>query len=338
MRAEKRDQQHLAPPVPLHDTTWSHALEIRYLVGPDANRPPPIKANKKEEICLVDVPDNALLLLNVLLGASRRCVDVPAPFANAKHLWHVTHSDGRSVLLVGRVVRVDEENRNHLNRLRGPDGPKFTLASGDSPAYFELMDFHWSTEGSNVILVVPTGEEAIRQLEVPAVAAIERTPTIEISCPDASLDFVAPNGATVAKLRVEGTSHAVQLRKNEHVATTFGNVHLTIYANNLLKGESFETGISTLECVPRVAGAHPPRWVYCISCAFHDTELTATIRTQSAGVRVGADDAARYGLLQLEEIVLVAPVSELELRACFSQPQAKAPLAATVLLCDIIHR
>jgi hypothetical protein len=125
VRLEQRDLQLLAPALEFVGSSWKHALEIRYLIAPDRFRPAPKKLKKKERAFIVEVADGNALILNLMVASSGPTPgSAPPPqFGTARQLWRSSLADGRSVMLVGRVMPLDTENQQHIDRLRGVDGP-----------------------------------------------------------------------------------------------------------------------------------------------------------------------------------------------------------------------
>ncbi len=345
MRLEKRDLQLLAPALTLVGSRWNHALEIRYLIAPDRFRPAPKRLKKEEKAFLVEVADGNALILNLMVAAAGAVTNSgpPPQFGGARQLWKSSLADGRSVLLVGRVIPLDAENQNHIERLRGVDGSKATFSgTTTSPPQMELTQVFWSPQGGNIALIVPVGEEAIRRLGKPAstesdepgLARLE----VDVACPDASCEIIAPNGAVIATVLIAGSANRVKLAKNEHVGSQLGTVRLVMHAEHLIRGQTFETPVFRLECIPTVAGVRPRDWAYSASCAYDGASLTVTIRPMSVGLLFDDRSAASSGLQHSEQIILVAPAGGLSATATMVQPEVEFPLNATLLLCDVIHK
>jgi hypothetical protein len=336
LRREQRDQQMLVPAMRIGASDWYHALEMRYLVGPGAFRPKPKPPKKNEKAFLVDTADGDALLLNLLVSAPRPTEPVPFPFSTGQTLWTSELTDGRKATLIARVMPIDDQSRERLNFFRGPDGPKVTLSVPTAePGYLEHSDVHSSTNGGNVILIIPAGPEVIRVLDGQTTDN-ERAILVPVRAPSGHIDLRAPNGDVVATLHFSGVTQSVRLSKNEIVQSDLGTVRLVLYEGRLIRGAVFQTRVVTLDSMPSVGGRQPPSWAYPISCSFDGYLLTSTIRTQSAGVR--PPWPLDQDLLASEEVVLVAPSKAFTIAADLDHPEVTEALEATLLLADIVSR
>jgi hypothetical protein len=339
LRLGRRDLQLLAPPLRLDGSDWHHALEIRYLIAPDRFRPTPKKLKEKEKAYLIDVADGDALILNLMLASTATAQPVPAQFAGAQALWTTTLADRRHASLIARVMPLNKENQEHLARLRGPDGPKATFASGQpSSPHVELSHVFWSGTGGNVILIVPAGSETIRKLGTPASSEAEpskrQQPEVECVCPSASVILRAPNGAIAAELILEGEERRVTLSKNEHVTTRLGQLRLKRFDENLLAGERFELPPVSLPAIPSIAGLRPREWNYTVHCSYDGTHLSVSIPPTSVGLLIKRSDSVTA--LQLgDQVIVTAPPSDLILNMSPGTSPVVAPMNATLLLCDV---
>ena len=240
---------------------------------------------------------------------------VPPQFAGARPVWQSRLADGRRVLLIARVVPLNQENQEHIARLRGAHGPKFTFAGGspESPSV-ELSEVVWSDTGSNVILIVPAGSETIRKLGKPAsreaAAKHRRQPEVDCVCPDASIDLVAPNGARVGVLVLQGRKDSITLSKNEHVVVALGHFRFTRIDENIMPGQSFELRPLSVSAIPTIAGLRPREWNYSVSCAYDGKNLFVTIRPLSAAL-LAVESKSHSDLQGHEQVIITAPPSEL---------------------------
>lgn len=341
VRLERRDLQLLAPPLPLDGSSWDHTVEIRYLISPDRFRPTPKKLKKKEKAYLVDVADGNALVLNLIVARSGTTSAMPPQFSGAQPLWKSTLADGRQALLLARVMPLNEENQEHIARVRGANGLKVTYAGETPPSpHVELAHVFWSTTGGNVILIIPAGTETIRKLGKPAslesAGSHRRQPEVDCECPNASVELRAPNGARVAVLALEGGRTRVTLSKNEHIATQLGQFRLTRFDENLIAGQKFELPPVSLLAAASVAGLRPREWNYRVSCAYDGTDLSVTIRPISAALRIGESDS-HPDLRRDEQVLLTAPSSALTINAAPGHSSFAVALNATLLLCDVDH-
>lgn len=338
LRMERRDLQLLAPALLLDGTDWKNALEIRYLIAADRSRPRPRKLKKGEKALLVNISDGEVLYLNLLVANSGagHTSTMPPDFGQYQAVWTSPLTDGRQVLLTARVAALDLENQAHITRLRGAEGPKVTFASASQSAHVELTHVFWSG-GGNVVLIVPAGSEAIRQLGRPAsqleLASDRRQPEVPYSFPDASCDIIAPNGATIATLTLTGAHGSVNVSKNEYVPLPMGSAHLLRHDANLLTGQTFEVPPILLDAVPSIAGIRPRNWQYRVSCTFDGADLSVTLRPLSVSLRAKGDTTASP-LLGDERLLLRAPSEGLTVLAHSGQATEPVPLIASLLLYD----
>lgn len=343
MRLGRRDLQPLAPPLLLDGSDWYHALEIRYLIGPDRSvRPHVKKLKKKEKAYLIDVSDGNALVLDLMVAPAGP-LPVEAPqFGGAKPLWRTSLTDGRHVLLIGRVMQLSTEDQSRIEDLRGPDGPKVTF-DRETPTSVDVELTHvcWNNAGGNVVLIVPSGSEAIRKLGRPAslepVAEDRRQPEVDFLCPDASLEIRAPNGRRVALLVLESAKKRLALSRNEAVTAEVGQFRLRRFDEELISGQRFELPPLTLPAAPSIAGLQPREWKYTVGCTYDGTHLTVTIRPMSVGLPVG-ETATLSELRRDEEVMLTAPASEVRLRAAPGDSDTVAQLQARLILRDASER
>jgi hypothetical protein len=68
MRTGARDLQHFAPAIVMGDGSWLHAFELRFLLSKDTYLPPAERLKKNEKAFLLQVPDNAFAVLNLIFG------------------------------------------------------------------------------------------------------------------------------------------------------------------------------------------------------------------------------------------------------------------------------
>lgn len=336
LRMERRGLQSLASPLPLTNSDWHHALEIRYLIAPDRFRPTPKKLKTKEKAYLVEVADGQALILNLLLTTTATPPGIPSQFGGANPLWIATLADGRHVSMIGRVLPLDKENQEHLSRLRGADGPKATFDGEPTSPHFELSHIFWGP-GGNIVLIVPAGSEAIRKLGKPASLEAEpskrRQPEIAYMSPSRSLTIHAPDGVAVAELILTGQRGHVQLSKNEHIVTQLAELSLTAFSEGLRSGERFELRPLSFPAPPSIDGRSPREWNYVVRCSYDGTKFIARIGSNSAGLMVPAHDYK--GPLQAgEQVILTAPSPDITLNAYPSAP-VSVPLLAKLLLCDV---
>lgn len=155
-------KQILARPVTLGSGEWLHSIEIRFLLSPDALYPFPENL-KKKVACLIEVPLNCYAILNLLTTANSDQVNVPLPneFSGAMVVWRTRLRSGQKVVLLARVMELDDDNIQAIRHIRQELRPKanFTNPLTTTP-YIEIRQVQWSQNGSNIVLVIPMGKEA----------------------------------------------------------------------------------------------------------------------------------------------------------------------------------
>ena len=119
LRHGSRDLQLLAPVVPIGGGAWRHGLEIRFLLSDDARTPPPEKLGKKSAL-LIDVPSDAVLLLNLFVEASvgSGASGIPQEMTGGETIWRRRLRDRREAVLVARVQEMNDDNRRGLRFIR----------------------------------------------------------------------------------------------------------------------------------------------------------------------------------------------------------------------------
>ena len=335
-RPRERDLRLMASLMPLSNTPWQIALEIRYLIAAHRTRPRPRRFKKKDERVLVEVADGQMLVLDLLVAPATTGRDEPDPpgFAGALRLWEASLADGRHAVLLGRVMPLDEENHRHIERLRGSDGPKVTVASPPASHHTELIHIHSGPDG-NVVLIVPAGDEVMRKLGAPAshedTPARRRQPELEFVFPDASCEIHAPNGASVATLAITGSQGRVTVSKNEIIKTQVGAVTLSLQPRALIPGGQFVLPTIPFPAVPTVAGLSPQQWIYEVTCAYDGTALKIGIGPNSVGLIANGTTAPAL-FSEDEQLSLTCPSSGITLEATPQAPSSSAPLDATLIL------
>jgi hypothetical protein len=342
MRLEGKDLNQLAPPLLLGNGQWLHAFELRFLLSPDAHRPPTEKLKSKRAF-LIEVPPDTVLIMNLLVGQTgcSAATDLPHELLPAAEpVWQATLKDQRPIVLTARVMEMDTQNRDEIKFIRHELNPKVNFSKPLTEApYIEVRRVVWDTKGGNVILVVPMGKESFRVPDAPSdhlpTAGIADSRTIAISSPSASIPIAAPNGAIVGTLSIAGATAELVLKKNVEVQGCLGTVTLSINPSNLLFGESFRTSRNPCPCAPTIDGAQPRNWEYSVYSYFDGTTFRVEIRQLSTSLRNDNLLAPMPCLAATEEIVVRVPIGELVLRATASTPLSSASLEGGFLLRDI---
>jgi hypothetical protein len=213
-------KQDLAPLMQLGLGPWFHAFEIRFLLSESANRPlGESKSLKNKKAFVIPVPKGSSLLGNLIIGAAGTALNCPLPaeFGGGQVLWRTRLRDGRPAILLGRILELDNQNRDHIKYLR--ETLKLTAMVSGTPgeAYVELHHLHWSPEGGNVVQVVPMGDEAVRSEQ-------DLKPSLEIrkfryQSPRATTDVIAPDGQRVAVLDLDDVDKEIELSRIGRVRT-----------------------------------------------------------------------------------------------------------------------
>jgi hypothetical protein len=334
MHIGPRNLQHMAPPMPMGSGQWLHAVEVRFLLGPGAFLPPAemVKLKKKSKALLIEVPPEQVLVLNLLVGKAGEApsASLPDMLRGARPIWQTALQDGRAVVLVARVLAMDQQNAAAIKFIRSELNPKVNLAgkpTGQLP-YIEIMHAFWSA-GGNVMLVIPMGAEGHRfdeDADADMESAASDARSITISCPDSSIPILAPDGVAVGTLAIVGATSEILLVKNKEVVGLFGTITLSIDPAKLRLGETFTRPRVGIVCIPTIGGARPRTWEYPINVSFDGEILTAEIGQQSAALRNSNLSTPLVGLEPSEELLVRAPVSEVSLRSSRTDPNSSAAL------------
>lgn len=166
MQLGQDKRQVLGRPMKLVSSDWLHALEIRFLLSLDANRPMPEKLKRKDRAFLVAVPDPVenVLCLNLLITATRHGSPPPLPtmMGGAVTLWASRLKDGYPVVLLARQVPMSGENQQRLDHIRKERQPRANFdTQPEGPVYVEVRHVFWDLNGATVVLVVPMGIESV---------------------------------------------------------------------------------------------------------------------------------------------------------------------------------
>jgi hypothetical protein len=144
--------------------TWLHAFELRFLLSDGMNVPPKEREPKKNEtIYYLPVPNDFFLCTNLIIGPPRAPLDYPPPpeFAGGQPLWRSRLANERPAVLLGRILPLDDQNREHIRYHREKLKPTATTPTTQRPRYMEVMQILNPSDG-NLILNIPIGEEAFR--------------------------------------------------------------------------------------------------------------------------------------------------------------------------------
>jgi hypothetical protein len=334
MRIEGKDLQLLASPQPFGD--WLHAFELRFLISQDSLRPREENLKRKRAF-LIDVPTDTVLYLNLWVGRAGLLAvpDLPLQPA-AKPLWRATLSDQRPVVLTGRLLELDEQNRQYLKYLRQELNPKANFTGIPTNPYVEITHTFWDPKGGNVVIVTPLGKEGFRVHDSVSTQSVVPSDSraIVISTPSVSTPISAPNREVVGTLSISGTTIEATLVKNVELRRSLGVVTLTMNPSNLLFGKPFFTPTYHLACGPTVGGGQAKNWGYQVKFVFDGATLKAELRKMSAALRNAALPVQIPGLSTSEEIVVRVPFDGLVLETTATTPQSSVTLEGGFLLRD----
>jgi hypothetical protein len=329
-------KQDLAPLMQLGAGPWFHAVEIRFLLSEGAKSPTKQRESlKNKKAYLIPAPEGQILHANLIIGRPGMPLNTPLPeqFGGAQALWQAVLSDGRLAVLVVRVLALDDVNREKIKFYREELKPTVSVRGNSKDSYVELVHFFWSPEGGNVALVIPMGDEAVRNEDEDRVTD-EEPRIFHYESPGATADVIAPDGKRVAILELEKVDKQIALVKNEPSSHELGEIKLQLDPSNLITGSKFMASPCKLVCVPSLSGANPRNWEYLILARFDGFALSADLRPISIGLR-NKNFASRLPQLDdREEIVMVIPPEVAALRATLDAPTTSVKVLGRFTLRD----
>jgi hypothetical protein len=113
-RLEAKHKQDMAPLMPLPSGAWLHAFELRFLLSDGVNVPPQEREpGRNETIYYLPVPNDFFLCANLIIGPTRAPLNYPLPpeFGDGQPLWRSRLANERPAVLVGRIIPLDDQNR-----------------------------------------------------------------------------------------------------------------------------------------------------------------------------------------------------------------------------------
>jgi hypothetical protein len=164
LRIGTKHKQNLRPPFKLGLGPWFHAFEIRFLMSEGANAPRRQRESlKNKKAYVIPVTKGFIPHVNLLIGDTGTPLDSPLPreLSGGQVIWRTLLRDGRPAVLVGRMLKLDDQNRALIKYYRETLNTTVKISNA-STAYIEYCHLIWSEKGGNVILIVPLGDEAIR--------------------------------------------------------------------------------------------------------------------------------------------------------------------------------
>lgn len=335
-RLGPKHKQNFAPLMQLGSSHWNHALEIRFLISETANVPPPQRDSlKNKSAYLIPTPADHFLVLNLIITAAGTSNSpLPAQFSGAQILWQASLPDGRLAVLICRVLKLDDENRNKIAYYRQTLRPTATFSGAPREAYVEIHHLHWST-GGNVILVVPMGNEALRsEQEVTQSRAAIEPLKFPYRSPQSMTEIFAPNGARVATLELDEVDEQIKIIKNQPSTHELGTLKMRLDVSNLIAGSEFIASPCRLVCIPAIAGANPREWTYTIYPQFDGFSLLAKLMPMSCSLQNRNLTTPSSQFSDEEELVINIPNKTLNLRATIDAPATSAKVIGRFTLRD----
>jgi len=325
------------PLMPIGDG-WSHAVELRFLLGHGAFIPLPAMTRlkkKNDRALLAHVPQGHILILELLIGESTE-LPVPISAADAGQIWRCRLKDDRCALLVGRVLPMLEHDAKQLRLIRTEVNPTLVfqgkLTEKNRP-YVECHVPYWGP-GGNVVFVVPMGKEGFRfEGDDPEPELLSRR--LQLSYPDATIPISAPDGAVVGTLSIEGNACEAMVVKNKTVHALFGTATLSIDIEKLNFGEKFVRPTITVNSLPTIGGSRVRSWHYSVDARFDGQSLVVAIGGVSAGLRNRADFPVIDVLNDGEDLLVCAPEKTVYISADRTAPVVTVPLEGSIRLRDI---
>jgi hypothetical protein len=275
---------------------------------------------------------------NLIIGSSGTPLDSSLPVElTGQTFWRTRLPDGRIAVLVGRMLPLDETNRERLRYFHEELKVRVTVSAMPKTMYSELLDVHWSPLGGNVILVIPMREEnLLSEQETPSAEQLHLpTRRFLYRSPRSNVDLIAPNGYKVAVVETAEVSEQIELTKEPPKLFELGSLSMRLEVGNLIAGSTIKAlEPRRLVCIPNVGGGSPRSWEYIIHSRFDGSRLTAVIDRQSVALQNKNLAQPVAGLGEGEEIVMVAPAETLELTATLDQPSASKKLVWRFTLRD----
>lgn len=339
-RLAAKEKQDLAPVSQLASGPWMHAIEVRFLLSP--NSLPPLKPldslrNKKAHV--IPVPEGFVFHANLLIGDTGVALDCPLPAEfspAAQTLWRVRLRDNHLAVLVGRLLELSDENRQHIRFIRQKLKPTVTFSSMPSGGkQVEIHHLHWSPQGGNVVLVVPMGDEAFRADDEPVASHEQSQPRpFSLETESTELTICAPDGSSVVAVRIDGLHDSISVVKGRPLRVVAGQLHLDLLAPNLVFGSSFIAPPCKLPHVIKVGAASPRDWNYSIAARFDGTAMAVELRQLSSALRNANLANPVHGLAEGEELVLTMPDETLKFSLTAEVPRTTCELAGKLTLRD----
>jgi hypothetical protein len=321
---------------------WFHAFELRFLVSAGAYLPPKHKTLKKDEKAhLIQLPDGMFLAVNLIIGAAGIPLECPIPteMSGGGMLWRRRLQDGRLAVLVGRVRELDDQNRENIRHMRQERRPTGTFLTMQTSPYLEIWHLHWSSQGGNVVLVIPMGEEAFRsEQDYPQAGAISNQPRhFHFRSPRSTVEFIAPDRRTVAVIELAEINKVIELTKNVPRAIELGLVSMRVEPGNLISGSNFTAPPQGL-LFSFAVGEASHSWEYIIIAKFDGSCFTAELQRISTSLHNRNLAVPISALGANEKLIIAIPSPAIKLTASLDLPMASSELLGRFTLLVLLSQ
>lgn len=339
-RLAAKEKQDLAPLLRLASGPWMHAIELRFLLSPNSLPPlKPLESLKNKKAHVVPVPKGFVFHANLLIGDTGVALDCPLPTEfspAAQTLWRARLRDNRLAVLIGRVLQLSDENREHIRFIRQELKPTVTFSSMSSGSkQLEVHHLHWSPQGGNVVLVVPMGDEAFRADDEPVASNEEsRLRQFLLETESAELTIRAPDGSRAVQVRIDGRHDSMGVVKGKPRRLVVGQLHLDLLLGNLVLGSNFIAAPCKLPHMIKIGAASPRDWSYSISARFDGTAMIVELRKLSTALCNANLANPVHGLADPEELVLTVPDDTRKFTLNTETPRTSCELAGKLTLRD----
>jgi hypothetical protein len=315
---------------------WKHAFEIRFLLSEGANAPRNQRESlKKKPAYLIAVPEGFVCYVNLVIDTVGMPSNsgLPAEFGGARELWCARLRDGRRAVLLVRALPLDSQNSAQIKFLREELQPKLSVSGPVGDAYVELVHLHWSPQGSNVVLVVPMGDEAVRSEQQLVPSGGPRRLRYQNS--QATAAVLAPKtGLLVAGLDLDCIDKEIELVKNQPSTHSLGTIRLRLITDNLIAGSGFMAPPSRLIFIPVVDGGSPRDWGCNVFARFDGFSLSAELMNCSVSLRNRNLPKTMSQLNDKEELIMVIPEKPAKIAATMDDPVRSLEVFARFILRD----
>lgn len=284
------------------------------------------------------MPDGSAFYANLIIGPAGSPLDLPLPveFSGSTPLWRARLGDGRIAVLIGRVLPLDDENRQSIENLRQVkmNIPGNNTASTDR--YAEIHHVHWSETGGNIILVVAASDGMFRPEEEPpaAEARDQATRSINFQSDGDTVNLIAPDGRFIGVIEVPAIELPIEFVKGQSKFVELGQARLRIQPDNLVAGSSFIMPPRELSCNPRFDGAGFRRFCIDIHARFDGACLSAEITQTSGSLQNKNLHAPITQMDDSEELLVSIPTGGIKLSATLDAPSASADFRGRFTLRD----